>query len=78
MEETEGKVDSMNRKPAVAAASGTVDLDIVEHKVLELLDSPGREHYPCEDGVDEEEEGVSDTSRDTVGRGVSRVEDGRG
>jgi hypothetical protein len=33
--------------------------------VLQLVDSPWREHNPCQDGVDEKEEGIGNTGGDT-------------
>ena len=66
MEDTERKVDSMYRKPSVAIAIGAVDLDIVEHKMLEFLNSPVGEHNPRENRVNEEEQSISDTGCDTM------------
>lgn len=66
MEETESEVDPMDSHPTVAGARGTVDFDIVEGEMFEFFDCPRRKHYPCDDGINEQEESVCDTSCNTV------------
>lgn len=34
--------------------------------MLQLLNGPRRQHYPCNDGIDEKQQRISDTSCDTV------------
>ncbi|KAI6776110.1 hypothetical protein HG530_000055 [Fusarium avenaceum] len=66
MEETKRKVDSVNSKPAMAFACGTIDRNIIEGEFLQLFDRPRREHYPGDDRIDKEEERVCDSSCDTI------------
>lgn len=66
MEETKRKINPMNREPAMAFTSRTINRNVVEGELLELLDSPRREHYPCDDRVNEEQERVCDTGCDTI------------
>src|SRR4051812_7087000 len=42
------------------------DVNVIKGKVGELLHSPIGKHYPGNDGVDKEDEGVGDTRCDTV------------
>ena len=48
----------------MAFSRWTMYLESIKCEMLELLDCPRREHYPGKDGIDKEEEGVSDTSCD--------------
>lgn len=66
MEETKRKINSVNREPAMAFTSRTINRNVVEGKFLKFLDSPRREHYPCDDRVNEKEERVCDTGCDTI------------
>lgn len=70
MKDAERKVDSLHRKPSIAGAVGAVDLDIIEHEMLKFLNSPVGEHNPGENRVDEEKQGISDTSSDTGNKHV--------
>jgi hypothetical protein len=66
MEETKRKINSVNREPAMAFTSRTINRNVVEGKFLKFLNSPRREHYPCDDRVNEKEERVCDTGCDTI------------
>jgi hypothetical protein len=66
VEKAQSEIDAVHSKPAVTLTRRTIDFDIVESKVLELVDGPWREHYPGEYRVDQEHEGVCDPSRDAT------------
>jgi hypothetical protein len=65
MEQPQGEIDPMHSHPPIAIAIRTTDLHIIESQVLQLVDSPWCEHNPCQDGVDEEEEGIGNTGGNT-------------
>ena len=46
VEDAKGEVDALHCKAAVAVALPAIQLDVVEHQVLQLLDGPRREHDP--------------------------------
>lgn len=66
MEQAEGEVDTVNSEPAVAFSGRAVYANVIEGEVFEFLDGPWREHDPRQDGVEEQDEGVGDTSSDTA------------
>lgn len=66
MEHAEGEVDPMNSNPSIAIPFRTGDLHVIESQVLQLVDSPWCEHNPGQDGVEEEDEGIGNTSGDTI------------
>ena len=67
----------MDRQNSEAHALGTVNLDIVERDMFQLLDRPGREHNPGQDGVDEEHQGVGYPSGHTALTLAARAAYGR-
>lgn len=62
MEEAECKIDSLNSNIPGAFLSLTCNPHIIKSKMLELLQCPRGEHQPRENGVDQEDEGVGDSS----------------
>lgn len=66
MEEAECEVDALHRNVSVALLAMAFNVDVVQGEVRELLHSPIGEHDPGDDGIEQEEEGVSDTGSDTV------------
>ena len=66
MEETEGKVNTMDRDPAVTFLPVASNLHIIQCQMLQFLQSPWREHNPGEYRVDQKDEGISDSRRHTV------------
>lgn len=75
MEKPKCKVDAMDGKPAVALAVWAVDLDIVKHDMLELLNGPGREHDPRQDRIYKKQERIRDSCGDTAKLIISQVVD---
>lgn len=73
MEETEGKVDTMDRDPAMTFLPVASNLHIIQCQILQFFQSPWSEHNPGDYGVDQKDEGVGDSRRHTVVACKSKV-----
>ena len=77
VEESECEVDALHRDVAVTLLAVALDVDVIQGEVREFLHSPIGEHYPGDDGIEQEEEGVCDTGSDTVSTfAAARSKDG--
>lgn len=65
VEETQGEVDPLYRDVSVALFPVALDVHVVQGEMRQFLHSPIREHDPRHDRVEQEDEGVGDTSSNT-------------
>lgn len=51
----------MNGDESITVVTETFNGHVIQREFLELFDDPRSEHYPAEDGVNSQDEGVDDT-----------------
>lgn len=66
VEEAESEIDALHSDEAVALLAVTLDVDIVQGELRQLLHGPVGEHDPRDDRIDEKNERVGDTGCDAV------------
>ena len=71
MEQTQGEVDALHGNETVALLSLATDSHVVQSEMFEFLKRPWCEHKPGYDRVDEENEGVGDSSSHAVAPSVN-------